>query len=121
MLDIKMVREHPALVKVSEKKRNHDLSIVDQVLKLDDDWRKELKITEELNRKRNVVSEEINQSKKKKDEKTAQKKIKEMREIIDTIKANEKETDHFLCKRNSELKKIGNVLHESVPKGKDDS
>ena len=44
-----------------------------------------------------------------------------MREIIDTIKANEKETDHLLSKRNSELKKIGNVLHESVPKGKDDS
>ncbi|MEK6809717.1 MAG: serine--tRNA ligase, partial [Nanoarchaeota archaeon] len=96
-------------------------AIVDQVLKLDDDWRKELKITEELNRKRNVVSEEINQAKKKKDEKTAQKKIKEMREIIDTIKAHEKKTDELLSKRNVELKKIGNILHESVPVGKDDS
>ncbi|HLC88671.1 MAG TPA: serine--tRNA ligase [Candidatus Nanoarchaeia archaeon] len=121
MLDIRVVREHPEVVKASEKKRGRNPEIVDQVLKLDDNWRKELKITEELNRKRNVVSEEINQAKKKKDEKTAQKKIKEMREIIDTIKANEKETDHLLSKRNSELKKIGNVLHESVPKGKDDS
>ena len=121
MLDIKIVRENPALVKASEKKRGRDGSIVNQVLKLDDQWKSELKITEELNRKRNIVSEEINQAKKKKDEKTAQKKIKEMREIIDTIKAHEKKTDDLLNERNIELKKIGNILHESVPKGKDDS
>src|SRR3989344_5166441 len=121
MLDIKIVRENPALVKASEKKRGRDGSIVNQVLKLDDQWKSELKITEELNRKRNIVSEEINQAKKKKDEKTAQKKIKEMREIIDTIKAHEKKTDDLLNERNIELKKIGNILHKSVPKGKDDS
>ena len=69
MLDIKLVRENPALVKASEKKRGRDPSILDQVLKLDESWKKELKKVEELKHKRNVVSQEINQAKKNKKEK----------------------------------------------------
>ena len=56
MLDIKLVRENPAVVKASEKKRGRDQAIVDQVLKLDESWKKELKKVEELKHKRNVVS-----------------------------------------------------------------
>ena len=40
MLDIKSVRENPGLVKASEKKPARTPSIVDAVLKLDEDWKK---------------------------------------------------------------------------------
>ncbi len=121
MIDIKLLRDNPELVKASEKKRGHDEKVVDEVIKLDKKWKTELQKKENFNRKRNTVSEEINKAKKKKDEKTAQKKIKEMRTVIDTIKDQQKKADKMLKKRNEKLALIGNVLHNSVPIGKDDS
>ena len=121
MLDINFVRENPDLIKKSEEKRDHDSKKVDEVLKLDLDWKRELKVMEELNHKRNVVSKEINESKKSGNSSLADKKIKEMRKVIDTIKSQENLAVELLKKRNSVLTLIGNVLDDSVPKGKDDS
>lgn len=121
MLDIKLVRENPALVEASEKKRGRDPAIVDQVLKLDESWKKELKKVEELKHKRNVVSQEINQAKKQKKEKDAAKKIKEMKDVVEEIKEREYGADSLLQQRNDTLKKIGNVLDKAVPVGKDEN
>jgi len=121
MLDINFVREHPEIVRVSEKRRGHDLKIVDEVLQLDEQWKKSLKEMEALKHKRNVVSEEINQAKKAKQEKVAVAKIKQMRDVAEEIKKQEDVVTTLVLKRNETLKKIGNVLHPSVPIGKDDS
>ena len=121
MLDIKLVREHPELVKASEKKRGRDTAIVDQVLKLDEAWKKELKKVEELKHKRNVVSQEINEAKKSKKEKEAVKKIKEMKDVVEEIKQREYNANEQLHQRNDALKKIGNILDKEVPAGKDES
>ncbi len=121
MIDINLIREKPKLVKASEKKRGHDPKIVDEVLKQDQEWKKELKVMEELNHKRNVVSQEINLAKKAKKEQEAKKKIAEMRKVIDTIREQEDKAAKLLLKRNETLKLIGNILHESVPQGKDDA
>ena len=121
MLDIKLVRENPALVKASEKKRGRDPSILDQVLKLDESWKKELKKVEELKHKRNVVSQEINQAKKSKKEKEAVKKIKEMKDVVEEIKEREYNANEQLHQRNETLKKIGNILDKEVPVGKDEN
>lgn len=121
MIDIHFVREHPNLVKQSEKRRRHDPTLVDQVLAFDEQWKKALKTLEELNRKRNLVSEEINQAKKQKKNTLAEGKINEIRTVINTIKETEEKVDLLLTERNATLKLIGNVLHESVPDGKDDS
>lgn len=121
MLDIKVVREHPELVKASEKKRDRNPEMVDQVLKLDESWKKELKKVEELKHQRNVVSQEINQAKKNKKENNAVKKIKEMKDVVEEIKEREYNADSLLQQRNETLKKIGNVLDKEVPAGKDES
>ncbi len=120
MLDIKSVRENPGLVKASEKKRGRDPSIVDAVLKLDEDWKKELKTVEELKHRRNVVSEEINKAKKEKKEKEAALKIQEMKKVAEQIKEKERSADELLHQRNGALNKIGNVLDQQVPPGKDE-
>ncbi len=120
MLDIKLVRENPAAVKASEKKRGRDPVMVDTVLKLDQSWKKELKAVEELKHKRNVVSQEINQAKKNKKEKDAAKKIKEMRDVVEEIKEREYNANELLHQRNEVLKKIGNILDKEVPAGKDE-
>ena len=121
MLDIKLVRENPAVVKASEKKRGRNAEIVDQVLKLDESWKQELKKVEGLKHKRNVVSQEINQAKKDKKEKDAVKKIKEMKDVVEEIKEREYSADSLLQQRNDTLRKIGNVLDKGVPAGKDEA
>ncbi len=121
MLDINFVREHAEVVRASEKRRGHDLKIVDEVLQFDEQWKKSLKEMEALKHKRNVVSEEINQAKKTKQEKVATAKIKQMRDVAEEIKKQEDVVTTLVLKRNETLKKIGNVLHPSVPVGKDDS
>ena len=121
MLDIKYVRENPQLVKASEKKRNRNPEVVERVLEFDEQWKKELKEVEGLKHRRNVVSEEINQAKKAQNMTVADKKIREMREVADNIKRSEEKVNHFLQERNNQLRLIGNVLHQSVPQGKDES
>ena len=39
MIDIKLIRENPDLVKANNKNRNYDLDI-NEILKLDNDWKK---------------------------------------------------------------------------------
>lgn len=121
MLDINYVRENPDLVKKSEKRRGHDLKIVDKVLDLDKQWKDQLQIMEKLKHQRNVVSEEINQAKKNKKEEQAQKKIKQMKEVVEEIRLSEEKVNLLLSDRQKNLKQVGNILHESVPIGKDDS
>lgn len=121
MLDIKFVREQPAIVKASEKKRHRDPAVVDKVLQWDEKWKKELKTVEELKHQRNVVSEEINAAKKNKNEVLAQKKIKQMREVAEEIKTREAQATELLQQRDQFLGQLGNVMHQKVPAGKDDS
>jgi seryl-tRNA synthetase len=121
MLDITLIRDHPELVKASEKKRNRDSKQVDEILRLDQEWRSELKNVEQLKHKRNVVSEEINQAKKSGNNAQAEKKIKEMRTVVDNIKKSEETVTELVTKRNEKLMQIGNILHPKVPQGKDES
>lgn len=121
MLDINFVRENPEVIRESEKKRGHDVKEVDLVLDFDKKWKKELLLMEKLKHKRNVVSEEINQAKKTKKESVAKKKIKEMKEVVSAINKAEEKVKKWLKERDEGLKLIGNVLHASVPIGKDDS
>ena len=42
MLDINLLREKPELIKKSQKRRGEDQKIVDEVVKLDVEWRKKV-------------------------------------------------------------------------------
>ena len=77
MLDLKLIREHPELVKENIKKKfqNEKLVLVDKVLEIDKQWR-ELKFEEDsLRASRNKISKEISELKKA--GKDAKDKIKE--------------------------------------------
>ncbi|MDP3733798.1 MAG: serine--tRNA ligase [Nanoarchaeota archaeon] len=117
MLDINLVRERPDLVKASEQKRNRDPAVVDTVLSLDQQWKKALQRVEELKHQRNVVSQEINQLKKAGQSGDA--KIKEMRSVVEEIKNQEENVNRLLQQRNETLLLLGNILHPTVPEGRD--
>ncbi|MBI2662024.1 serine--tRNA ligase [Candidatus Woesearchaeota archaeon] len=121
MLDINFIRENPEIIQNSEQRRNHNPQNINKILQLDLDWRKTLKSLEELKHHRNVVSEEINNAKKAKNEPLANQKIKEMRLVVNDINAKETIVAQLLDQRNALIKTVGNILHDSVPQGRDDT
>jgi len=121
MLDIKLIREQPEIIKKNLKKRKDEEKIkwVDDLLNYDKKWRGLIQETNKLRERRNIVTQEIAELKKKgKDVKT---KIKEVQEIPDKIKKLEIQAEDYKKKANSILMKLPNMLHESVPYGKDEN
>ena len=123
MIDIKLIREHPEVVKENIKKKfqNEKLPLVDKVRKFDEEWRELKGKLDELRHERNKISENINQAKKAKDEKKVKELLKKVKEIPEEIK----ETESKAVKLEEEIKKImfqiPNIIHSSVPIGKDSS
>ncbi len=118
MLDIRLFRENPDIIRESEKKRFKDPKNVDKVIEYDKKWRDALKKADELKHKRNLVSREIAELKKK--GKSAEKKIAEMKKINKEIEENDRKVKEYLEKRERYRYTIGNILHETVPVGETD-
>ncbi len=115
MLDIKLFREKPALVRKSEKRRGHNLAAVDDVIRYDKRWRETTLALDKLKHRRNVVSEKINVAKKA--GKGIKTKIAAMKKVAAEIGFKEKMVSEFFEKRETARKQVGNLLHKSVPKG----
>ena len=122
MIDIKLIRENPDLVKDNIKKKfqNDKLKLVDEVAKLDEKWRK-LKYNEDkLRADRNKVSKSIAEAKKAKDEKKAKELMKKAKSIPNKISKSEDKRKKLEEKIKDIMMKIPNIIHESVPIGKSD-
>lgn len=120
MIDIKLIRENPGLVKENIKKKfqNKKLGLVDEVKKLDEEWRK-LKYKEDsLRSGRNKISEQIN--KLKKQGKGAQKEIKKAKEIPGKIEKIQDKRKKLESKIREIMYQIPNMLDKSVPAGNDE-
>ncbi len=120
MLDIKLIRESPKLVEENLKKRNDPELIkkLKDLIKQDERYRIALKELEDLRHKRNKVSIEVAELKKQK--KPADARIKEMKIVGDDIADLENEVNKLQEENRNLLLRIPNLLHESVPIGKDD-
>jgi len=121
MLDIKLIRENPDLVRENLKRR-HDvekLKMLDELLKSDKRWRELVAEINKLRARRNEVSLEI--AKAKKEKKPTEKLMKEAAGIPEKIKKLEQEAAKHEEKNRLLLLRIPNLLHESVPYGKDES
>lgn len=121
MLSIKFIRENPEIVKKSLKKRKDDEKIgwVDEVISLDEKWRSLKQEADDFRHKRNVITEEIMNLRKS--GKDASQKIKEAKELPEKIKKSEEGLEELKKKIDYYMMRIPNVLHESVPYGKDSS
>jgi len=62
MIDIKLIRESPDLVRENIRKKGQEgkVGLVDRVVELDLKWRKEKKRVDDLKHERNKISESIN-------------------------------------------------------------
>src|SRR3989344_2853238 len=121
MLDIKFIKENQALVKDNIKKKfqNEKLPLVDKAVKDYDKWLKIKKEVEDLRHKRNIISEKINALQKSK--RDISKEIKEVKEIPENIKELEEKQSKINQEIKNSLLQIPNIIHHSVPTGKDAS
>lgn len=120
---MKLIREYPDLVRDNIKKKFQDakLPLVDEVLKLDEKWRKVKYEEDGLRSERNKISGEINKLMKAKKKTEADGLIKKAKEIPAKIEALENKRKELEEKIKSIMYKIPNIIDESVPIGKDDS
>ena len=123
MIDIKLIRENPDLVKENIKKKFQDekLPLVDTVYELDKEYRS-IRVEADTNRKnRNDISGEIGNLMRegKKEEALALKeKVVEINKALEDLEVREKELEE---KIRTIMYKIPNIIDSSVPIGKDDS
>lgn len=121
MLDIRFVRASPEIIKADLQKRNDPEKIawVDDLLKKDARSR-ELKVnTDELRQRRNTIARDINAAKKAGED--AAPLMAEAAALPGRIKANDAEQEEIRTTIKNYLMRLPNILHESVPVGKDDS
>ncbi len=118
MLDLKLIRENPDLLRESQRRRGEDVGVVDRLLAVDTRNRALKTEAEALRAERNRVSAEIP---KTKDPQARQQKIAAMREVGDRIAAMEREITATDEEIRTILLGIPNIPHESVHEGKDDS
>jgi len=121
MIDIKLIREDPGLVRENIKKKHQldKLRLVDEVLELDKQWRETKFDEDKLRSERNKISEEINQLKKAK--KNADKELKKAKEIPEEIEQLETKRKNLEEQIRFKMYRIPNIIHKSVPIGKDSS
>jgi seryl-tRNA synthetase len=121
MLDIRFVRAHPEIIKADLRKRNDPEKIewVDDLLKKDAKSR-ELKVeTDTLRQRRNTIARDINAAKKA--GKDAEDLMAEAAALPRKIRTCDAEQEEIRGTIHHHLMRLPNILHESVPAGKDDS
>ena len=118
MLDPKFIRTHPDLIRQGIRNRQMDDAVLDEFLEADELWRRRLTEADELKALRNTVSDEI--SRMKRAGQDASVEIARMREVSDRIKAMDAEVRDLEQRAQNVALLIPNLLHESVPIGRDD-
>ena len=123
MIDIKLIRENPDLVRQNIKNKFQDskLPLVDEVIELDKKSRETQAEADSLRSEKNKISKEIGSlmAQGKKDEaEAAKKKVSELNENLSSLEPVEAELEEKLKK---DMMVIPNIIDPSVPIGKDDS
>ena len=115
MIDIKLIRENPSLIKKNCKNRGYDAEDVDEILALDEKWRRLKKEDDDLRAMRNKVSKEISEAKKQKQSVTNL--LKEAKQIPEKLKKNEEDERQLREDLDKFLALIPNIQAKEVPIG----
>ncbi len=116
MIDIRLIRENPDMVKEKLKLRNENTSIISEIQKIDSERLTLIRETEKLKEVRNRTSEEIGRLKAKKE--FADDKISEMKKVSDDIKSLDDKLQILDEKLQSALYYIPALPADDVPVGK---
>ena len=123
MIDIKLIRENPEMVKENIKKKFQDkkLPLVDEIKELDVRVREVQVKVDTLKAEKNRLSGEIGKLMKEGKKEEAEEIKATIAKTADEIAANEKEFEELTKTIKDKMMVIPNIIDESVPIGKDDS
>ena len=121
MLDITLIRKTPKLIEEDLKKRGdtEKLKWVSDLIKKDTVWRETKQELDKLRHKRNEISLKINGLVKQK--KDTSQFIKQAKALPNKIKQLEEKEIQLKEKIDFYLMRLPNIMHPSVPVGKDAS
>ena len=121
MLDIKLIRENPELVRNNLMKRGapENGEMLEALIDLDKKWRQKLTKLNDLRHKRKILTVEIGKLKKAKKE--TGRKVEEAKILDSEIKRIHSEVVEIEEKTTSYLMRIPNLLHDTVPVGEDEN
>jgi seryl-tRNA synthetase len=121
MLDIKLIRENPEFVKSNLQKRGNpeNLRMLDELIEHDHRWRENLTRLNELRHERKQITVGIAALKNK--GRDAHAEIRKGKAIDTEITALEKQVAQDEQEMQQCLMRLPNLLHESVPTGKDEN
>jgi len=120
MLDIRLIRENPQVVRKDlEKRRAHDLfPLLEEAIELDRERRRLIQEADRLKSRRNQAAQEI--SRLKKEGRDASEKIQEVRSMPGRIEEIDRERKEKEERLKGTLMRLPNILHRDVPYGEDE-
>jgi seryl-tRNA synthetase len=121
MLDIKLIRENPDMVKANLEKRGNpeNLSMLKELIEADKKWREDLTTLNDLRHDRKICTQEIATLKKARQDASGQ--VEKAKAVDVQITAMEKEVSVLELKVRDYLMRLPNLLHETVPFGTGDA
>ena len=120
MLDMSMFREHADVLRADHDKREIPHDNIDEVIRLDEEWRQARYDVDQLRKKRNEAARGIAEAKKSGDSAAADAILAEVASLGQEIDALSEKVDSCLAERDAIRMRVPNILHESVPVGEDD-
>ena len=120
MLDMSMFREHADVLRADHDKREMPHDNIDQVIRLDEEWRQARYDADQLRKKRNEAARGIAEAKKSGDSAAADSILAEVASLGKEIDAMSEKVDSCLAERDAIRMRVPNILHDSVPVGEDD-
>ena len=120
MLDMSMFREHADVLRADHDKREMPHDNIDEVIRLDEEWRQARYDVDQLRKKRNEAARGIAEAKKSGDSAAADAILAEVASLGQEIDFLSEKVDSCLAERDAIRMRVPNILHESVPVGEDD-
>ena len=120
MLDMSMFREHADVLRADHDKREMPHDNIDEVIRLDEEWRQARYDADQLRKKRNEAARGIAEAKKSGDSAAADAILAEVASLGQEIDALSEKVDSCLAERDAIRMRVPNILHDSVPVGEDD-
>jgi seryl-tRNA synthetase len=116
MIDIKFLRENPDVVRASQKGRGEDVSLVDQVIAIDEKRRVAINEFELLRAEQNTLSKSVGGAKG--DEKT--KLLESAKELANKVKSADAKRAELEAQTQALALQLSNILDPNAPIGKEE-
>jgi seryl-tRNA synthetase len=116
MIDIKFLRENPDVVRASQKGRGEDVSLVDQVIAVDEKRRVAINEFEQLRAEQNTLSKSVGAAKG--DEKT--KLLESAKDLANKVKSADAKRAELEAQTQTLALQLSNILDPNTPIGKEE-